>query len=151
MEQPQGFVTTGKETWVCWLKKAIYGLKQASHAWNSNIHAALTELGFKWTVTDAGVYIMHQWEGDGPLYVILYVDDITILGASLEVVKELKVNLAKHYEISDLGEIELYLGICITRDQQSKCLTIDQSCHHQMVSLLYLYSQNWYVLVVWWG
>ena len=60
MEQPQGFINTGKETQVCQLKKAIYGLKQASHTWNSNIHAALTELGFKQTVTDAGVYVMHQ-------------------------------------------------------------------------------------------
>ena len=60
MEQPQGFIFTGKETQVCRLKKAIYGLKQASRAWNSNIHAALTELGFKRTVTDAGIYIMHQ-------------------------------------------------------------------------------------------
>ena len=126
MEQPQGFITTGKETWVCHLKKAIYGLKQASRTWNSNIHAALTELGFKRTVADASVYIMHQREGDGPLYVILYVDDITILGASLQAVKELKVNLAKRYEISDLGEIESYLGIRIIRDRQSKHLTIDQ-------------------------
>jgi len=114
MEQPQGFIATGKETWVCHLQKAIYGLKQASHAWNSNIHAALTELGFKRTIADAGVYVMHQREGDGPLYVILYIDDITILGASLQAVKKLKNNLAKHYEISDLGEIELYLGIRLT-------------------------------------
>jgi len=60
MEQPQGFITTGKETWVCHLKKAIYGLKQASCTWNSNIHAAPTELGFKRTVADAGIYVMHQ-------------------------------------------------------------------------------------------
>ena len=70
---------------------------------------------------------MHQREGDGPLYVILYVDDITILGASLEVVKELKAKLAQCYEISDLGKIQSYLGIRISRDQQNKCLTIDQS------------------------
>jgi hypothetical protein len=127
MEQPQGFITTGKETWVCHLKKAIYGLKQASYAWNSNVYAALTELGFMWMIADAGVYVMHQQEGDGPLYVILYVDDITILGASLEAVKELKANLAQHYEIFNLGKIELYLGICITRDRQNKHLTIDQS------------------------
>jgi hypothetical protein len=97
MEQPQGFITTGKETQVCHLKKAIYGLKQASHTWNSNIHAALTELGFKWTVADASVYVIHQREGDGPLYVILYIDDITILGASLEAVKELKARLGQCY------------------------------------------------------
>ena len=127
MEQPQGFINTGKETQVCRLKKAIYGLKQASRAWNSNIHAALSELGFKRTVTNAGIYIMHQREGDGPLYIILYVDDITILGASLEAVKELKAKLAQHYEISNLGEIQSYLGIQISRDRQNKRLTIDQS------------------------
>ena len=60
MEQPQCFISTGKDTQVCQLKKAIYGLKQASRAWNSNIHAALTELGFRQTVADAGIYVMHQ-------------------------------------------------------------------------------------------
>jgi hypothetical protein len=30
MDQPEGFVTPGKENLVCKLKKSIYGLKQAS-------------------------------------------------------------------------------------------------------------------------
>src|SRR5882757_3888124 len=34
MEQPIGFITPGTETKVCCLKKAIYGLKQASRTWN---------------------------------------------------------------------------------------------------------------------
>jgi len=32
---------------------------------------------------NAGVYVDHQQQGDGPLIVILYVDDITILGSSI--------------------------------------------------------------------
>jgi hypothetical protein len=32
MEQPEGFITPGQESNVCLLKKAIYGLKQASCA-----------------------------------------------------------------------------------------------------------------------
>ena len=48
------------------------------------------------------------------LIVILYVDDITIMGTSLEAVKWLKDDLQKHYEMSDFGKIESYLGICIT-------------------------------------
>ena len=47
MEQPQGFIITGSESLVCYLKKAIYGLKQASWAWNSQLHGVLTGLGFK--------------------------------------------------------------------------------------------------------
>jgi len=33
MKQPEGFVIRGKEHKVLHLKRAIYGLKQASNAW----------------------------------------------------------------------------------------------------------------------
>jgi Reverse transcriptase (RNA-dependent DNA polymerase) len=82
MEQPLGFITPGTETKVCCLKKAIYGLKQASCTWNLQFHGFLTGIGFMRTHADAGVYVNHQRKGDGPLIVILYVDDITILGSS---------------------------------------------------------------------
>ena len=103
MEQPQGFVIAGSESLVCHLKKAIYGLKQASRAWNSQLHGVLTGLGFKWTIANAGIYVKSQQEGDVPLFVIIYVDDITILGVSLEAVKLLESDLSKRYEMSDLG------------------------------------------------
>ena len=60
MEQPQGFIVAGSESLVCRLKKAIYGLKQASHAWNLQLHGVLTGLGFKQTVADAGIYVKSQ-------------------------------------------------------------------------------------------
>jgi transposase InsO family protein len=127
MEQPQGFIIVGQETKVCRLKKAIYGLKQASRAWNKQFHGVLIGLGFTRTYSDAGIYVYHRREGDGPLFVILYVDDITILGASSEAVKRLKSDLAKRYEITDLGEIASYLGVRITRDRSRKRIEIDQS------------------------
>ena len=80
--------------------------------------------------SDAGVYVMHQSQGEDSLsllIVILYVDDITIMGTSLEAVKQLKDDLQKHYKMSDLGEIESYLGICITQNRSCKCIEIDQS------------------------
>ena len=46
MEQPEGWVVPGKEDHVCLLKKAIYGLKQASRQWNAKIHQSLLDLGF---------------------------------------------------------------------------------------------------------
>ena len=41
MQQPEGFIIKGQEHKVYKLKKAIYGLKQASYAWNKQIHKSL--------------------------------------------------------------------------------------------------------------
>ena len=127
MEQPQHFIIPRQENKVCCLKKAIYDLKQASRAWNQQFHGVLIELSFTWTFADAGIYVYHQCKGDGSLIVILYVDDITIMGPYLKDVKRLKSDLSKRYEITDLGEISSYLGIRITCDCSKKRLDIDQS------------------------
>jgi len=127
MEQPQGFIAVRQENKVYRLKKALYGLKQASHAWNQQFHGVLSELGFEWTYSDAGIYVRHQNKGDSLLIVVLYVDDITIMGSSLENVKQLKKKLSLHYEMSDLGEIQSYLGMRICQDRSQRCIRVDQS------------------------
>ncbi len=57
MEQPPGWEVPGKEDWVCLLKKAIYGLKQASRQWNIKFHKTLLDLGFDRTYSDSGIYV----------------------------------------------------------------------------------------------
>ena len=94
MEQPEGFITPGQESKVCLLKKVIYGLKQASRAWNLQFHGVLTELSFTRTYSDAGIYVYRRQDMGGTLILILYIDDITIAGDSLKCVKELKALLS---------------------------------------------------------
>jgi hypothetical protein len=65
--------------------------------------------------------------------IILYVDDITIAGDSLKRIQELKAVLSNRYEMTDLGEIDSYLGVNITRKQSVKLLEIDQSCYIQEI------------------
>ena len=125
MEQPQGFIDPDHPTKVCKLNKAIYGLKQASCAWNLQFHGVLVDLGFTRTHSDAGVY--HRQDDGGTLIIILYVDDITILGDNLKSVNKLKSTLSNRYEMTDLGEIDSYLGVRIKRDRSTKRLEIDQS------------------------
>ena len=125
MEQPQGFIDLDHPNKVCLLHKAIYGLKQALRAWNLQFHGVLLDLGFTRTHSDAGVY--HRQDDGGMLIIILYVDDITILGDNPKCVTNIKSTLSNRYEMTDLGEIDSYLGVRIKRDRSSKHLEIDQS------------------------
>ena len=127
MEQPKGFIIAGQETQVCCLKKALYGLKQASRTWNLQFHGVLVGLGFTQTHADASVYVCHQHGGEGIQIIILYVDDITLLGTSLEGIECTKKQLSDRYEMTDMGEIKSYLGMRIVRDQGNRCIEIDQS------------------------
>ncbi len=49
------------------------------------------------------------------------------MGSSLEDVKQLKEKLSLHYEMSDLGEIQSYLGMWICQDHSKKHIEVDQS------------------------
>jgi hypothetical protein len=44
MEQPDGFITKGKENLVCKLERSLYSLKQAGRQWNNEIHRTLEKV-----------------------------------------------------------------------------------------------------------
>ena len=56
MEQPQGFIDPDHPNKVCLLHKAIYGLKQASRAWNLQFHGVLLDLGVTDLAYDAYLF-----------------------------------------------------------------------------------------------
>jgi Reverse transcriptase (RNA-dependent DNA polymerase) len=58
---------------------------------------------------------------------IIYVDDITLLGNSLDQIKEVKKLIATSFKISDLGKISYFLGLRVIRDQSQCIIDLDQS------------------------
>jgi hypothetical protein len=76
--QPQGFEVHGRESHVCRLKKALYGFKQAPKAWYLRIDSYLHQMGFMNNETDPNLYYILV--GEDPLILVLYVDDIFLLG-----------------------------------------------------------------------
>ncbi|KAG8502307.1 hypothetical protein CXB51_002202 [Gossypium anomalum] len=60
IEQPQGFVVSGKENMVYRLKKALYGLKQAPRAWYARIDSYLVSLGFERSMSEPTLYVKKE-------------------------------------------------------------------------------------------
>jgi hypothetical protein len=76
MAQPLGFQHPQCPTSVCKLRKAIYGLKHAPHAWFSRLSARLLDLKFTSSKSDLSLFI---YNAQGiTIFVLIYVDDIII-------------------------------------------------------------------------
>ena len=57
IEQPEGFLLSQKEDYVCRLKKALYGLKQAPRAWYSCLDGYIHQRGLKKGIVDSNIYV----------------------------------------------------------------------------------------------
>jgi hypothetical protein len=108
VEQPQGFETHGRQTDVCILKKASYGLKQAPKAWYGRIGGYLMVLGFTKSKEDHNLYFNVVY--GGPIILLLYVDDLFLTSVE-NLIDECKKTLASEFEMKDLGIMHHFLGL----------------------------------------
>jgi Reverse transcriptase (RNA-dependent DNA polymerase) len=107
MQEPPGFEeSTGS---VKWLRKLLYGLKQAGHWWYDTLTCALNDLGLCITQADPGVF--HVQVEDDVLILAVHVDDCVITSSSSELMRCYKQTLNTQYALTDLGPIHWLLGI----------------------------------------
>lgn len=126
MEQPEGFVLA--EGKVCRLRKALYGLKQAGRQWFLTLKACLEKLGFVCHDTgDVSIFVCRR--GGALEILVVYVDDLTMMGNTLALINRTKAALKSHFKITDLGDLSHYLGIRITRDRGSRRIYLDQEVY----------------------
>ena len=118
MEIPDGLeldVHT-KETKVCKLERALYGLKISPKKWNKRFSEETLKLGLE---NDLHEPCLFTWRKAGKMAVILlYVDDMLIASNSKEKLEEIKNCLGKAFEMKDLGEPKSFLGISIERNKE---------------------------------
>jgi hypothetical protein len=100
IEQPQGFVIHGKESHVCILNKALYGLKKAPKAWYARIDGYLMSMGFTKSEADPNLY--YKVEDGCPLILVLYVYDLFLTGDE-KLIDGCKRELTSEFEMKDLG------------------------------------------------
>ncbi|CAL8150043.1 unnamed protein product [Prunus armeniaca] len=123
MEQPEGFIVKGQEHKVCKLVKSLYGLKQAPKQWHEKFDKVILDYDFKFNGHDKCVYYK---ENNGEHVILcLYVDDILIFGTNLEIVNDVKSYLSRNFDMKDMGEAHVILGMKI--EKTTKGISLSQS------------------------
>nr|GEU41154.1 zinc finger, CCHC-type [Tanacetum cinerariifolium] len=115
IEQPEGFVNPKYPNHVCKLKHSIYGLKQASRQRNKRFDDEIKKFGFTQNPDEPCVYI--KASGSYIVILILYVDDILLIGNNIPMLQDVKSYLRRSFAMKDLGEAAYILGIKIYRDR----------------------------------
>ena len=84
MKQLEGFAVNGKKELVCKLKKSLYVLKQSPRMWYHKFDTFIRGLGFTRSKADHCVYF--KLIGDRVIYLVLYVDDMLLVGKDKEII-----------------------------------------------------------------
>lgn len=127
MAQPEGFVNPEFPNRVCKLQRSIYGLKQASRQWNKRFDSEIKKYGFTQNLDEPCVY--HKASGNDVIFLILYVDDILIMGKDIPSLQKVKAYFGKCFSMKDLGEAAFILGIKIYRDRSQRLIGLSQSAY----------------------
>lgn len=132
MEQPEGFKVKGKENLVCRLKKSLYGLKQAPRQWYKKFDSFMMTQGYTRTSADHCVF-MKKHSNDDFIILLLYVDDMLIVGRDVSKIEDLKRQLSKSFAMKDLGNAKQILGMKISRDRMNGKLWLSQENYIEKV------------------
>ncbi|GJR01453.1 retrotransposon protein, putative, ty1-copia subclass [Tanacetum coccineum] len=140
MVQPEGFVNPKYPNRVCKLKRSIYGLKQASRQWNKRFDDEIKKFGFSQNHDEPYVYM--KASGSYVTFLILYVDDILIMGNNIPMLQNVKSYLGRCFAMKDLGEPAYILGIKIYQDRSRRLIGLCQSAYIEKILKRYFIENS---------
>eukprot|EP00253_Pinus_taeda_P026498 PITA_26498 len=139
MEQPEGFVQHRNNKFVCRLKKSLYGLKQSPQQWYKKFDSFLLSQKYIRSEYNHCVYFKQLSNGIF-IILVLYVDDILLARKSIEEINKLKAQMAKTFDMKDLGATGQILGMEIFRDRSNGKLWLSQHKYIEKILLRYVDS-----------
>jgi hypothetical protein len=83
--------------------------------WYQKFDTYILGLGFVRSRVDHCVY--SKQVGNHFIYVVLYVDDMLLVGNNMDVIKEVKSKLSSKFDMKDLSAANFILGMEIKRDR----------------------------------
>ncbi|XP_071739987.1 uncharacterized mitochondrial protein AtMg00810-like [Rutidosis leptorrhynchoides] len=121
MHQPLGFRDPKYPNHVCLLKRSLYGLKQAPRAWYQRFADFVSTIEFIHSKCDHSLFVYR--DGNQTAYLLLYVDDIILVTSSDSLRTSLLALLGKEFAMKDLGKLNSFLGISVSRTKEGLFLT----------------------------
>lgn len=106
---PQSYSISINAHLVCQFRRAIYDLKQSPRAWFGNLTHTMKELEYWQSNGDHTLFFNHTERGISIL--LIYVDDMIIIGDNEDEITSLIQTLATEFEIKILRELHYFLGI----------------------------------------
>jgi hypothetical protein len=109
---------------VCKLDKASYGFKQGPRPWYSMLTSKLLQLGFH--ASKADTYLLIYCRGKVQIFLLIYVDDISVASSPSQAVDALLADLRTDFALKDLGQLSYFLGIEVKPCPSGILLTQDK-------------------------
>ncbi|KAG8474857.1 hypothetical protein CXB51_031589 [Gossypium anomalum] len=132
MQQPEGFIVSKKENYVCLLRKSLYGLKQSPRQSYKRFDSFMTSHDFKRSSLDSCVYFKKNSDGSF-VYLLLYVNDMLIAAKDKGEIRKVKAQLTEEFEMKDLGPAKKILGMEILRDRKASKFYLSQKGYIEKV------------------
>src|SRR5437016_5876161 len=98
----------------CILQRTLYGLKQSPREWYAELARALEDMGFIQNPYDNSLFTHREMK----IAVIIYVDDLLLIGSDIEKIRDLKRRLGERFDMKDLGPAACFLGMQIDRNRE---------------------------------
>ncbi|GJZ28216.1 retrotransposon protein, putative, ty1-copia subclass [Tanacetum coccineum] len=127
MVQPEGFIDPNHPRKVCKLQRSIYGFKQASRSWNKRFDKEIKRFEFTQNIDKPCVY--QKASESNVTFLILYADDIIIMGNHIPSLQSVKDYLGKCFAMKDLREATFILGIKIYKDRSKRLIRLGQNVY----------------------
>ncbi|OJT02864.1 Retrovirus-related Pol polyprotein from transposon TNT 1-94, partial [Trametes pubescens] len=132
MAVPPGSNLTNDKTLVLRLLRPLYGLKQSARHWHKKLLHVLCEK-LRMAQSDVDQAVFYRAEGTDLIVIVVHVDDLTVVTATVALVVEVKAKLREAFDISDKGEIHFILGFAVLRDRSNRRLSLSQTAYIESI------------------
>ena len=113
------------------LNRTQYRTMDGAYNWWETLDAEMSELGYYCSKADLSVCSRHA--DSNVTITSTYMDDTMGISLSREEAERAKEELGWHYEVKDLGEADMILGIHIEQDRPARTISISQQAYLERI------------------